>query len=41
MQMMIKSASSRPDVDVVLAARDQDLLKLPGVAGIYVCILGH
>ena len=31
----------QPDVDAVLAAPDQDLLKLPGVVGMYVCILGH
>ena len=29
-----------PNIDAVLAAHDQELLKLPGVVDLYVCVLG-
>jgi len=30
------SSSSRPDINIVLAAHDKELLAIPGVAGVYV-----
>ena len=39
--MRKRHASSQPEVNAVLATRDPWPTQLPGVVGIYVCILGH
>ena len=38
-QLMAESPSPKRDINAVLAAHDRQLLELPAVVGVYVCVL--